>query len=102
MVPGATLPTVGLLCPGAFCRGGGWARLARVLGPGGFAAFGFASAVAAWLLVIVRGGVAVIVFREAARRPRLIHPLTELLLGLKCALSLVGYALVLAAAATVG
>ena len=69
------------------------------LGPPGFARVEFASAVAAWLLVVVRGGVDVIVYREAARRPRLVRPLTELLIGLRIAAALVGYAIVLVVAA---
>jgi len=77
-------------------------HLARRLGPPGFARVEFASAVAAWLLVVVRGGVDVIVYREAARRPRLVRPLTELLIGLRIAAALVGYAIVLAVAALAG
>ena len=77
-------------------------HLARRLGPPGFARVEFASAVAAWLLVVVRGGVDVIVYREAARRPRLVRPLTELLIGLRVAAALVGYAIVLVVAALVG
>ena len=57
--------------------------LARRLGPSSFARVEYAAAVAAWLLVVVRGGVDVIVYREAARRPRLIRPLTDLLIGLR-------------------
>ncbi len=77
-------------------------HLARRLGPPSFARVEFASAVAAWLLVVVRGGVDVIVYREAARRPRLVRPLTEVLIGLRLAAALVGYAIVLAMAALVG
>jgi O-antigen/teichoic acid export membrane protein len=77
-------------------------HLARRLGPPAFARFEYASAVAAWLLVVVRGGVDVIVAREAARRPRLIRPLTEVLIGLRCVAALAGYALVLTVAAAVG
>ena len=70
-------------------------HLARRLGPGGFATLEWASAVAAWLLVVVRGGVESIVTREAARRPRLIRPLTDLLLGMKGALAIASYGAVL-------
>jgi O-antigen/teichoic acid export membrane protein len=76
--------------------------LARRLGPSGFASVEYASAVAAWLLVVVRGGVDVIAYREAARRPRLVRPLTEVLIGLRCAAAVVGYAMVLGVAALVG
>jgi O-antigen/teichoic acid export membrane protein len=76
--------------------------LARRLGPASFARLEYAAAVAAWLLVMVRGGVDVIVYREAARRPRLIGPLTEVLIGLRCAAAAAGYAIVLALAALVG
>jgi O-antigen/teichoic acid export membrane protein len=77
-------------------------HLARRLGPDGFAQVEFSGAIAAWLLVIVRGGVESIVQREAARRPRLIHRLTEQLLGLKCALAAVAYLLALLAAIAAG
>jgi O-antigen/teichoic acid export membrane protein len=77
-------------------------QLARRLGPAGFARVEYASALAAWLLVVVRGGADVIVYREAARRPRLIRPLTDVLIGLRCAAALVGYLLILAVAASVG
>lgn len=77
-------------------------HLARLLGPLSFARVEYASAVAAWLLVIVRGGMDIIVAREAARRPRLIGPLTDVLIGLRCACALVGYGLVLVVAASVG
>jgi len=69
--------------------------LAQRLGPPGFADFEYASAVAAWWLVLVRGGLDSIVYREAARRPRLIRPLTDLLIGLRLALAGVGLAAVL-------
>jgi O-antigen/teichoic acid export membrane protein len=75
---------------------------ARVLGPVSFARVEYAAAVAAWLLVLVRGGVDVIVYREAARRIRLVGPLTDLLIGLRCVAAVLGYALVLAVAALVG
>src|SRR6476469_5331815 len=65
-------------------------HLARRLGPAGFASLEFALAVAAWLLVLVRGGIEQIVWREAARRPALIRPLTDQLLGMKCALAGLG------------
>ncbi|HWE38638.1 MAG TPA: oligosaccharide flippase family protein [Isosphaeraceae bacterium] len=77
-------------------------HLARRLGPDGFARVELAGAIAAWLLVIVRGGVESIVQREAARRPRLIHRLTEQLLGLKCALAAVASGIALIAAMAAG
>jgi len=77
-------------------------HLARDLGPSSFARFEFAAAVAAWLLVVVRGGVDTIVYREAARRPSLIRPLTEVLIGLRGLAALGAYACVLALAALVG
>ncbi len=73
-------------------------HLARRLGPSGFADFEYASAVAAWWLVVVRGGFDSIVYREAARRPRLIGPLTDVLIGLRGASAVVGLAAVLALA----
>ena len=69
--------------------------LARRLGPPGFADYEFGSAVAAWWLVVVRGGFDSIVYREAARRPRLVRPLTDLLIGLRLASALVALAFVL-------
>jgi len=77
-------------------------RLARGLGPSSFAHFEFASAVAAWLLVLVRGGVDVIIYREAARRPSLIGPLTEVLVGLRLLAALGGYGLILVLASLAG
>jgi O-antigen/teichoic acid export membrane protein len=44
----------------------------------------------------------VIVYREAARRPRLIAPLTDLLIGLRGLAALIGYAVVLILAVLVG
>ena len=75
---------------------------ARSLGPASFARLEYAGAVAAWLLVLVRGGVDVIVYREAARRPRLVGPLTDLLIGLRCIAALIGYGIVLMVAGLVG
>ncbi len=43
-----------------------------------------------------------VVYREAARRPRLVGPLTDLLIGLRCLAACLGYALVLVVAAPVG
>jgi len=77
-------------------------HLARCLGPESFARIEYASAVAAWLLVIVRGGIDVIVAREAARRPRLIAPLTDVLIGLRFAAAFFGYGIVLVLAVFVG
>lgn len=77
-------------------------HLARRLGPHGFGRLEFATAVAAWLLVAVRGGIEQIVYREAARRPRLIVRFTELLLGLKCAGAALGFLLTLILAACLG
>jgi O-antigen/teichoic acid export membrane protein len=76
--------------------------LARRLGPSGFADFEYGSAVAAWWLVLVRGGFDSIVYREAARRPTLIRPLTETLIGLRAASALVGLAMVLGLALVSG
>ncbi len=75
---------------------------ARALGPIPFARVEYAVAVAAWLLVLVRGGVDEIVYREAARRVRLVAPLTNLLLGLRFVSAVVGYGLVRVIAASVG
>lgn len=69
--------------------------LARRLGPGGFAGYERAAAVAAWWLVLVRGGCDPIAYREAARRPRLVGPLTDTLLGLRLAGAGAGGAVVL-------
>ncbi len=70
-------------------------QLARRLGPSSFADFEYASAVAAWWLVVVRGGFDAIVYREAARRPGLVRPLTDVLLGLRGASTAVALAAVL-------
>ena len=75
---------------------------ARRLGPASFARVEYASAVACWLLVVVRGGFDVIIYREAARRPRLVRPLTDLLVGLRLISACVGYVIVLAVAALIG
>jgi O-antigen/teichoic acid export membrane protein len=77
-------------------------HLARRLGAPAFAGVEYAAAVAGWLLVLVRGGIEVVVLREAARRPRLVGPLTAQLIGLKLACAAAGYAVVLAVAATAG
>jgi O-antigen/teichoic acid export membrane protein len=77
-------------------------RLARQLGPQVFARLEFALAVSAWLLVLVRSGIEQIVWREAARRPRLIRPFSNLLLGLKSASAVLGYGLVVTLAIAVG
>ncbi len=77
-------------------------QMARRLGPASFAQVEYAAAVAAWLLVIVRGGIDVIVAREAARRPRLIAPLTEMLIGLRFTAAILGYGIVLCLAIFVG
>jgi O-antigen/teichoic acid export membrane protein len=70
-------------------------HLARRLGPSGFADFEYASAVAAWWLVLVRGGFDAIAYREAARRPALIGPMTDVLIGLRLASAVLGFAVVL-------
>jgi O-antigen/teichoic acid export membrane protein len=67
---------------------------ARFLGPASFARVEYAVAVTSWLLVLVRGGVDVVVYREAARKPRLIGPLTDLLIGLRCVAAGIGLTLV--------
>jgi O-antigen/teichoic acid export membrane protein len=69
--------------------------LARRLGPSGFADYEYGLAVAAWWLVVVRGGFDSIVYREAARRPRLVRPLTDVLIGLRLASALVAMTAVL-------
>ncbi len=58
-------------------------HLARVLQPRGFATLESALAPAAWLLVLVRGGLDQIVVREAARRPAIVGRLTSLLIWLR-------------------
>jgi O-antigen/teichoic acid export membrane protein len=78
------------------------AHQARFLGPSSFGRVEYAAAVSAWLLVLVRGGFDVIVYREAARRPRLIGPLTDLLIGLRCAAAVVGFLVALGVAGLVG
>jgi O-antigen/teichoic acid export membrane protein len=70
-------------------------HLARHLGSAGFGHLEFGAAVVAWILVLVRSGVEQIVFREAARRPRLIGPLTDALIGLKGIAAAAGFAMVL-------
>jgi O-antigen/teichoic acid export membrane protein len=77
-------------------------HLARRLGPPAFARVEYAAAVTAWLLVVVRGGMDVIVIREAARRPRLIRPLTDILIGLRCMAAIAGYAVVVVMALLLG
>jgi O-antigen/teichoic acid export membrane protein len=77
-------------------------RLARQLGPSSFAGLEFALALSAWLLVLVRSGIEQIVWREAARRPRLIRPLADLLLSLKLASAILGYVLILVLAVFLG
>jgi O-antigen/teichoic acid export membrane protein len=77
-------------------------HLARRLGPPSFARVEYAAAVAAWLLVVVRGGMDVIATREAARRTRLVRPLTDALVSLRCLAAVAGYLLVLGVAALVG
>ncbi len=69
--------------------------MARRLGRSGFADYEYASAVAAWWLVVVRGGFDSIVYREAARRPKLVRPLASLLIGLRLASALVALVAVL-------
>ena len=94
-----------VLASEAFAGGIGFVALviqARRLGPAGFARFEYAAAVAAWMLVVVRGGVDVIVYREAARRPRLIARLTDLLFGLRLAAAIAGYSVVLVIAGLAG
>ncbi len=65
-------------------------RSARLLGPEAFAAVEYAAAVAGVVLVAVRGGVESIAHREAARRPRLIAPLSEALILVKVTLAALG------------
>lgn len=75
---------------------------ARRLGPDSFARVEYASAAAAWMLVLVRGGVDVIVYREAARRPLLIAPLTNHLIALRLVAACMGYAVICTLAVVVG
>jgi O-antigen/teichoic acid export membrane protein len=89
------------LCSGAIGFGV-TVHFARRLGAEGFAHLEYASAVAAWLLVIVRSGVEMIAVREAARRPRILRPMTEAMIGLKLAAAVLGYGLVLALALSAG
>ncbi len=77
-------------------------HLARRLGPASFADFEYGSAVAAWCLVVVRGGFEAIACREAARRPALVRPLTDVLLGLRVASAAVGLLAVAAWAWSIG
>ena len=72
--------------------------LVRRLGPGSFADFEYGSAVAAWWLVLVRGGFDTIVYREAARRPRLIGRFTNVLISLRLAAVLVALTAIVALA----
>lgn len=65
-------------------------RSARLLGPEAFSSVEYAAAVAGVVLVAVRGGVETIVHREAARRPRLIAPLSEALILVKITLAALG------------
>ncbi|WP_435008087.1 lipopolysaccharide biosynthesis protein [Tundrisphaera lichenicola] len=71
-------------------------HLARRLGPSEFADFESASAVAAWWLVVVRGGFDTIATREAARHPALVRPLTDVLIGMRLASAAFGLLVVLA------
>jgi O-antigen/teichoic acid export membrane protein len=69
-------------------------HFARRLHPAAFGQLEFASVLVSWLLVFVRSGVEQVIYREAARRPRLIVPFTELLTGVRCVGALVGLAVV--------
>lgn len=94
-----------VLASEAFAGGIGFLVLvhqARRLGPQSFATLEYASAVLAWMLVLVRGGVDVIVYREAARHPILVRPLTELLIGIRLVAATIGYALILLIAGLFG
>lgn len=73
-------------------------HLARSLGASGFADLEYASAVAAWWLVVVRGGFDAIATREVARHPSLVGPLTDVLIGMRLASAILGFAVVLALA----
>lgn len=77
-------------------------HVARTLGPRPFAGLEYATAVAAWLLVVVRGGADTIAYREAARRPRLIRQWTGLLIGLRLVAAGFGYLGVLALSTLAG
>ncbi len=75
---------------------------ARRLGPDSFGSVEYVAAVLAWLLVLVRGGFDVIVYRESARRPGLIGPMTDLLIGLRCVAAAVAYGSILLLSAFTG
>lgn len=77
-------------------------HVARRLGPSGLASLEVAAGVAGWVLVLVRGGPDQIVVREAARYPRLVSPLTDLLIGLRCLWGLVGLAILWGVASWMG
>ena len=76
--------------------------LARRLGPGPLARVEFAGAIAAVMLVWVRGGIESIALREASRRPRLIARWSGVLLTVKLALASVALGVVGCAAAFAG
>ena len=71
-------------------------RIARVLGPEAFSGVEYAASVAGVMLVWVRGGVETITHREAARNPKLIAPLSEVLLVTKIGLAALALALIAA------
>lgn len=94
-----TTSWVVLIASEAFSAGVGFLvliRMARVLEPHTFSSVEYATAVAALMLVWVRGGVETIIHREAARKPRLIIPLSETLLVAKLALAMIGFMLMIA------
>jgi O-antigen/teichoic acid export membrane protein len=77
-------------------------HLTRRLGPSAFARVEYAAAVLAWLMILVRGGFDPIVYREASRRPRLIGPWTDFLIGHRILGAGLGYLAAFALAWTVG
>lgn len=69
----------------------------RVLGAASFGRLEYAASILAWVLVLVRGGCDQIVYREAARHPRLTARLTDLLIGLRLLLASAAYLLIVTA-----
>lgn len=72
------------------CRGTSVAvtlYLTRCLGPSGFGRIEFAFNVVFWLVLLVREGFDVIASREIARHPRLVRPLVNHVLAVRCVLA---------------
>ena len=106
--PNVPLHRAGLVaCLGAEVVAGGLGfvatvHLARRLGPGGFATVEVALATAGWLLVLVRGGLDQVIVHQASRRPPLIGRLTALLIRLRLAWAMAGFAVLALIAAAGG